>query len=271
MPIYPYKMNHRLSHPQLWRKQWQQWWADRGADALTPIETTVVPVFVTGCGHTGTTLLAAKLGNHTQVHTIERETSAFIPELGMVRAHAEARQWVEQAERDGKTHLVEKTPKHVHCVPRIQRVFPQARFIVITRNPLDTVASLHKRHDKLQRSAERWALDSAPTSALVANAGALRVRYEELCLNPEHEFQRICTFLGLPWEPAMIGAGETVYENTSGHANMQLRRQQVREAITPRIGTWRKTLSPEQARQAAEITAAVAHDLGYEPLAELLE
>lgn len=270
MPIYPYKMNHRLSYPQLWRKQWQQWRADRGSESLQPLSTSVVPVFVVGCGHTGTTLLAAKLGNHSQVHTIERETSAFIPEQGLPRAHAQAKEWVKQAEQAGKTHLVEKTPKHVHCIRRIRAVFPRARFVVITRNPLDTVASLNKRHDKLQRSAERWVLDSAPTARMVETEGALHVRYEDLTMQPEREFQRICTFLGLAWEPGMIGAGETVYEHTSGHENMQLRRQQVREAITPRIGTWRKSLSSDQARLVAEITADTAQQLGYDPVAELV-
>ncbi len=269
MPIYPYKMNHRLSYPQLWRKLWQQKWADRGADALAPIRTDIVPVFVVGCGHTGTTLLAAKLGNHSRVYTIERETSAFIPEQGLPKAHAQAREWVAAAEAAGKTHLVEKTPKHVHCVARIRRVFPQARFVVITRNPLDTVASLNKRHAKLQRSAERWMLDTAPTEELIRNAGALHIRYEDLTTAPEQTFQRICDFLGLFWEPGIIGAGDTVYEHTSGHANMQLRRQQVREAITPRIGTWRQSLSAEAAKQVAELTAETARALGYDPLAEI--
>ncbi len=270
MPIYPYKMNHRLSYPQLWRKQWQQWWADRGAEQLPPLQTAIVPVFVVGCGHTGTTLLAAKLGNHSRVHAIERETSAFIPEQGLPRAYAQARDWVQQAEAAGKTHLVEKTPKHVHCSDRIRRVFPQARFIVITRNPLDTVASLYKRHARLQRSAERWVLDSAPTAQLIAHAGALHVRYEDLTMQPEAVFARICEFLGLPWEPTMIGAGDTVYEHTSGHENMQLRRQQVREAITPRIGTWRQSLPAAAAREVADITARTAQELGYDPVAELL-
>lgn len=270
MPIYPYKMNHRLSYPQLWRKQWQQWRADRGAEQLQPLATSIVPVFVVGCGHTGTTLLAAKLGNHSRVHTIERETSAFIPEQGLPKAHEQSREWVAQAEAAGKTHLVEKTPKHVHCTQRIRRVFPRARFIVITRNPLDTVASLDKRHAKLRRSAERWVLDSAPTLKLVETEGALHVRYEDLTMQPESAFARICRFLDLPWEPAMIGAGDTVYEHTSGHENMQLRRQQVREAITPRIGTWRKSLSASAAQQVADITTRTAQELGYDPVAELL-
>lgn len=268
MPIYPYKMNHHLSYPQLWRKQWQQWRADRGFAALPAIETSKTVVFIVGCGHTGTTLLSAKLGNHSQVHVVETETSAFIPERGLVAAHREATSWLRAAEERGRMVLVEKTPKHVHCIERIRSVFPQAQFVVLTRNPLDTVASLHKRHSKLQRSAERWVIDSAPTSDLVAN-GALWVKYEDLTAQPELEFSRVCAFLGLEFEPAMLEAGDTVYEHTSAHENMQLRRQQVREAIKPRRGTWRNVLPLEQAREVAAITQEVAQALQYDPLAEV--
>lgn len=268
MPIYPYKMNHRLSYPQLWRKQWQQWRADRGFESLAELRTNRVVVFVVGCGHTGTTLLSAKLGNHSQIHVVENETSAFIPEHGLVAAHREASLWLQAMEAQQRKVLVEKTPKHVHCVARIRRIFPQAKFIVMTRNPLDTVASLHKRHSKLRRSAERWVIDSAPTLPLVSE-GALRVRYEDLTARPEQEFARVCAFLGLGFEAGMLEAGDTVYERTSANENMQLRRQQVREVITPRIGTWRKALTDDQARVVVKLTKSTAKELGYNPEADL--
>jgi hypothetical protein len=34
--------------------------------------------------------------------------------------------------------------------------------------------------------------------------GGLEVRYEDLTVDPARETQRICEFLGLEWEPAML-------------------------------------------------------------------
>ena len=39
--------------------------------------------------------------------------------------------------------------------------------------------------------------------------GGLTVRYEDLTAEPARELRRICEFLGLEWEPAMLDYGRT--------------------------------------------------------------
>lgn len=110
----------------------------------------------------------------------------------------------------GSTRVLEKTPAHIEHIERIRRLVPAARFLLVTRNPIDTVTSLL---DAAHGWGSAWAPSSVETAARVwrnaakrilqhlDDADCLMVRYEEL-IEGEHAWRPLLSFVDVPadWE-----------------------------------------------------------------------
>jgi len=147
---YRYKPNHRVSVPVFLRLHLTalgHGLADLGVRSLPGGDGFG---FVAGCGHSGTTLLASKLGLHPDVLLISRESNLFLPERGLRLARVIAEEWLAFARQEDRRVVLEKSPKHVHCLHRIRRLLPGVRVIV---NPGGTnerfVAERLGRADKI--------------------------------------------------------------------------------------------------------------------------
>jgi hypothetical protein len=110
--------------------------------------------------------------------------------------------------------LLDKTPAYALSLDFLARLYPRARYLVLTRHPLavwssyvdsffdgdHTVAQAH--NPLLERyvpAIARFLRESA--------APLLHLRYEELVREPERELRRICDFLGTPFDPGMVEYG----------------------------------------------------------------
>lgn len=234
--------------------------------SVAPLRTDRKVGFIAGCGHSGTTLLTAKLSTHPAVFTVGRESNNFSILRNLYCSREILREWCYTAEQQGKTHVLEKTPKHVHTIGRILRVLPQARIILMVRNPLDTCASIFARFGNLKFALTRWLEDTgAVHRALKQFPESIRlVRYEDLTEDPESVLREVCVGLGLEWNPALLGEGETVYDlNRQERGNMKLRRDQVRSGISANSGTWKDRLTEAQAAEVRSRTALLAEVFGY--------
>lgn len=259
---------HSISHyssPSAWLRDAliRRWQAIPGT-FVRPLETSRSFLFVAGCGHSGTTLTAARLGNHSQVLLIGRETGAFLPATGALCAKRIAAQWEYFAELQGRSFILEKTPKHIHAIRRIKKVVPEARIIVTVRNPLDNVASLFERFGDLQGAIRRWKADNREALRVMTRPDVLIVRFENLTANPSTEFRRICDFSGLCWEDGILEARSSAYDVENQDQNMRRRARQVSDPIQSNVGGWRKLISPNQARRITSATKRIAVQLGYE-------
>jgi hypothetical protein len=128
---------------------------------------------------------------------------------------------------------LEKTPAHVYSLPRVLRLFPQARVLACVREPTEVVLSYQRRLQREQalgkpRAAWAW-LDRTDAmlvsqfrkidraireAARLAPGQVFRVPYGWLTADPENALAAICAFVGEPFEPAMLrpraGARERV-------------------------------------------------------------
>ena len=134
------------------------------------------------------------------------------------------------ARMDSKSVWLEKTPSHIFHIDEILRRMPEALFIELVRDPRDILASkqIRKHSDWSQQYGETAGgrLQSAKgydplrdslawKSAIKAGEQVaashadkiIRVRYEDLVLNPSEEVARLCRFLGLTMEDAMLDVG----------------------------------------------------------------
>lgn len=238
-------------------------WLDRN---VAPIEAPLATGFVVGCGNSGTTLVAARLGNHPQVFVIPHETGLFRPSRRLGRARWQVLDWMAKARASGASVMLEKTPKHVHAAARIRRLLPEARMIVVLRNPYDTCLSLKKRFGSLDFAIDRWQIDNAAALGLRDEPRAAFVRYERLTVEPEAELARLLAFLGLAWDPAVLAEGGTAYDTEKQrHRTMRLRAEQVRQPIRPNTGQWRRELAVDEIARIAAATGPLWSALGGDP------
>jgi len=105
--------------------------------------------------------------------------------------------------------LGDKVPVYSYFIPKLQSIFPQAKFIHITRDYRDHIRSLQKvnfgshltplaamRWEKCQRTIEK--------QKVLHPENFYTIRYEDLVSNPEAQMKNICGFLNIEYLPEMI-------------------------------------------------------------------
>ena len=70
-----------------------------------------------------------------------------------------------QAAVERETYFLDKTPPYAHFLPQLIRIFPDAKFVVLWRNPLAVVASIVETF-----CGGRWQPDRYPLSLYAAPA-----------------------------------------------------------------------------------------------------
>lgn len=186
------------------------------------------PVFVIGCGHSGTTLMKGLIGAHPDFYTIPGETGIFLngaqsqnyaglplTTIGTIRAISSIaaayqnesvgsiRFFTSLADVTtlsfGKNCWVEKTPRHVHHIDRIRRMLPTARFILMMRDGRDVAISLKKRHGEtvsFSQCVKRWKDDNRAAAQFWPCTDWLKIiRLESLTARPEYEMDLVFKFL----------------------------------------------------------------------------
>ncbi len=208
-------------------------------------------VFLIGSPRSGSTLLARMLGGHPQIlgglephlmtplahlgyfarvdgapydpvitQEAHRELVARFPEgeqcyLEACRACSDT-VYRKLLEGSDKTIFLDKTPAYALVLPFIARLYPAARYVVLTRNPL---AVLSSQAQSFFDGSYEEALRLSPVLDRYVPAIArflrdrpvslVHVRYEEVVQNPGVELEKICQYLGVPFEEGMIAYGES--------------------------------------------------------------
>lgn len=112
---------------------------------------------------------------------------------------------------DGKRYFLDKTPANALITPYLEKLYPSARYIVLTRHPAAVFASYaNSFFDGDFDAAVRFnpvLTRYVPAMARFirdAKAPLLQVSYEALAENPEATLQEISTFLSIPFEPEAV-------------------------------------------------------------------
>jgi hypothetical protein len=269
-------------------------------------------LFVVGCPRSGTTWVQLLLARHPQVATAP-ETQIFAFYLDHFR-----RQWRWEHEGPGRKHqgqaglsrllsedefielcaltagrvldkiagrtpgakvVVEKSPRHALEADFIQRVFPDAYFLHVVRDPRDTAASLLAAG----RSWAPWAPRNAIAAARLWTscvAGARRVSgtdrylevgYEALRSNAAGQLQAITRWLGIPQDHA--ACEETVracelarLQKDAGNGQLPLPGEKSPTGFfrNGEVGSWRHELSRSDVRVIEQICGPLMASAGYQ-------
>ncbi|WP_246810082.1 sulfotransferase [Methyloligella sp. GL2] len=197
--------------------------------------------------------MANMFAAHPQVFIPMRETEIF-------HFTAETRRGLrnlqEQAKLAGKPHLAEKTPIHVFSLDRIRELVPGATFVIMMRDGRDVAASFVKRWGNADGGFRNWVDASEIATEARGADDAIVVRYEDLIADPQDVLEKVCGFVGMPFDPAMLEYykvqrswfGVKRPEKTGGKDGVEhktLRSWQVNQPIFDGRGGWRKILRDE--------------------------
>tara|TARA_R110001592_G_scaffold157297_3_gene388109 strand:+ start:319 stop:1329 length:1011 start_codon:yes stop_codon:yes gene_type:complete len=116
--------------------------------------------------------------------------------------------------RSGRLCL-DKTPAYALVLPFMMRVFPDARYVVLTRHPLAMFSSFansffdgdYEAAHRYNPVLERY-IPAMATFLRQTDVPFIHVRYEDLVASPELEFEKICTFIGVSNDGDAVNYGE---------------------------------------------------------------
>jgi len=151
----------------------------------------------------------------------------------------------------GSEIFLDKTPRYYLILPELYEIFPQARFILLVRNPLAVLSSILRTwigEQWLQLANFKADLVEGPNRILQANEqlgdSATLIRYEDLVQEPENEIARLCTHVGIDFDPAIVKYGERDTESWEYGDP-----ESVYEHTEPQTSSIEKWAEPDNAQQ----------------------
>jgi hypothetical protein len=176
----------------------------------------------------------------------------------------------------GKRYFLDKTPAYALVLPFLTRLYPRARYVVLTRHPLAVASSYASSFfDGDWRAANRFnpvVNRYVPAMARMLReppAHMLQVGYESLVRDPRAELERLCQFLELEFQPEMLRYGEH-YQGSRRGPGDPIRVDQHARAVDSYVDAWHAALAQDRERRAIaeEIVAGLDADdvrlWGYE-------
>lgn len=209
------------------------------------------PIFVTGLPRSGTTLIEQIIAAHSEVASAG-EVGILGRLLGDLKQPPDmerlvARYWrVLQARFEGAGRITDKSISTYTHIGFIKALLPNAKIVVVQRDPRDTAVSLYK--NMFADGQHRYANDLGDIARFTrlhetqvafweaeAPGSFTTARYEDFITDPEGASRRLIADVGLEWEEACL----SFY--TSGARVDTLSNVQVRQPIyASSVGVWRK-------------------------------
>ena len=215
------------------------------------------PVFIVGCGHSGTSIMLAILGYHPSFYPIHQESDLFMKSNNEIRATLD--QWDLECRKIGKKRWIEKTPTHIFHIGKLSLYRPNARFILMLRDGRDVACSLKARkpNNSFSTIVDRWVYDNLAGLQYWNDYRVKVVKYENLVTDPQATLRDVCDFLEEEYTHTMLSYYETPRfwysdkiekpDTIIGQAvHTQLRNWQINQPIFDGRGNWKKEMGEEE-------------------------
>lgn len=232
------------------------------------------PIFLLGCGHSGTSILQRLLGEHSKIYGVPYESRIF--EYQNFKKWLTLKIWNRETVAQAKHRWVEKTPMHVRLIDRIFDSYPDARIVFVVRDGRDATVSMRKRYGDFETGLRRWVEDNRLGMKWQHDARVMTLRYEDLVRNYDEIMPRVCAFIDEEFEDGMIAFHENpayyhtgdVKENPNsetGKNHKYFRNWQVNQKLFDGSGKWvREMTDEEKAKFKADRDAMqMLKDFGY--------
>jgi sulfotransferase family protein len=238
------------------------------------------PIFLLSLPRSGSTLVQRVLASHEEVATTP-EPWVLLPQVYAMRERGAYAEYVQvsaarairefaqglpggaadyddelrafvlrlyaRAAPSAPTYFLDKTPRYHLIVEELFRLFPDARFIFLWRNPLAVAASIVETWAGGRWAVDRWRVDlfdgieNITTGFETHVDRAIAVRFEDLVSDPSTSWSPIFDHLGLAFDPALLSAfAKTRLEARMGDPTGA---DSYGELSTEPLDKWKRTLS----------------------------
>lgn len=167
--------------------------------------------------------------------------------------------------------FLDKTPRYFFIIPELVRLFPDAKFIFLLRNPMAVLASELNTYVKGDWPVLGvFAPDLVDAPRLILNAmtslgdNAISVRYESFVKEPEIELKALCNKLDITYHKEMIE-----YVNTPAPVGKMNDPVGIHQHTRPSASSIDRWMSMADAPQHAHFAQAYLRELGPATLSEL--
>lgn len=206
--------------------------------------------------------LEPQFGKKDDLYQILKEHQAFL--TGELAIKLSYLAFMPFKDKSQVNTIVDKELKSHFIVKQLSQYYPQAKFIVLTRDPRDN--ALVKRKRDLKKNQKRtyyllskiWDYEYASLLKKLARIDSKRyiiVKYEDLVSEPEKTLSRITQFLSLTYNSNMLNYDSTFNERlSSGKETLNPKTISHLEGFhaglgqkvsTDKVGIWQKELSVE--------------------------
>jgi hypothetical protein len=189
------------------------------------------------------------------------------------------------AVRADKPRWGDKTPIYVEHMREIEAALPEARFVHLIRDGRDVALSRIRRAldepPPAGRIARNWKRRIGAARKRARKLGHyLELRYEDLVTETEASLRRVCEFVELPYDAAMLDyhhrAGERLSElagdlpargskaRRPGSERLAAHALATEPPREERIGAWREQMSPADVAAFEDAAGGLLDELGYE-------
>jgi hypothetical protein len=107
------------------------------------------------------------------------------------------------------SYFLDKTPRYYLIIPQIAKIFPNAKFIFLFRNPLQIMASYIETWAKGRLRLERYYMDLYRGPKLLAEgyenlkAKSIKVHFNDLIEDTDKTLKNILDYLDLEYDPTL--------------------------------------------------------------------
>lgn len=160
----------------------------------------------------------------------------------------------------------EKHPHHSNCLGFISRLYPEARYIYLVRDPRDTALSFAKMLGiSFMEGLQGWKLFTGnyePFVAMMPDDRLLVLRYEDLVADYCDGARRLFAWLNLPYA-VEVENFLVQYRNVDAHSLLAPEPQGV-DFPAQSVGRWRHKLTDGEKAYARELVGDYLDKYGYE-------
>ena len=172
------------------------------------------------------------------------------------------------AASQGKPRYADKTPSHVLYLPRLGRLFPEARFVHLIRDGRDVALSYRSvawGPTTVPEAAVRWRRSVRRGRRDGQRLGPDRyreIRYEALVTDPERVLRDLCPFLEIDWDDAMLQYHERA-DAVIAATRFPDAHQRLLLPPQPGLRDWRTEMAAEDVDSFEAIAGELLDELGY--------
>ncbi len=151
-----------------------------------------------------------------------------------------------QLNRENTKYFLDKTPRYYLISDEISKIYPEAKFIFLFRNPLAVLASTIKSFYRDRLGDWRHKIDLFQGPVMLSQGyqklkdRSIAIQYEDLLSEPEKYISKICEYLEIPYDDSLVT--EFSKTNLKGSMGDQIGTSKYSSLELKTLEKWRVTL-----------------------------